>query len=348
MQRTTLKSIWHALLLCSALIPGFVQANEALFKVGFRFIQLPDPVSNKSMKAVIFYPANAKSSQAKIGPVELMAEENASLHKGRYPLILISHGNGGSLFSHHDTATFLAKNGFVAAAIEHPGDNFRDDSGLGTDRVLIGRNLQLSALVDHLLGHTDFSATIDPNRIGVTGFSAGGYTALLMVGAKPKFELLKLYCQRQPKSALCLGGGLIQLSSPPLASKADPRIRAAFVMSPVGAFFDGEGLSHINVPVYVYAASADDVLPVQENAAKVTTGIRTLTKYAEIPDAGHFVFLAPCSSEMKAIAPVPCSDRAGVNRRGAHETLNREIVTFFQAQMDSNSSLQRNTASDAR
>ncbi len=329
-QRILLTVLRHTLFLFCALISSLAQANEPLFKAGFRFTQLSDPVGNKPMKAAVFYPANATSSRTKVGPVEIMAEENAPLHQGRYPLVLISHGNGGSLFSHHDTATFLAQNGFVAVAIEHPGDNFRDSSGLGTDRVLIGRNLQLSTLLDHLLAHADFSSVIDPTRIGAAGFSAGGYTALLMVGAKPKFALLKAYCQRQPKSVLCLGGGSVHLSSPALMPKADPRVRAAFVMSPVGAFFDSESLSPVSVPVYVYAATADEVLPVQENAAKVKIGLRTVAQYVEVPNAGHFVFLAPCSTEMQAIAPMICRDPADVDRRAVHELLNREMATFFK------------------
>lgn len=297
-------------------------------------MQLRDPVSERQMKAVLFYPADAATSRTKVGPLVIAAAENAPVVRGqRYPLVLISHGNGGSLFSHHDSATFLAQHGFVAAAIEHPGDNFRDTSGQGTDRVLVGRNLQLSALLDHLLNAAEFGAVIDRSRIGVAGFSAGGYTALLMAGAKPKFALLKPYCVRQPDSVLCRGGGGVALSAPPLAPKADPRIRAAFVMSPVGAFFDRESLSQVEIPVYLYAAANDEVLPADENARKVKSGLRVAPKYAEVAAAGHFVFLAPCSPDMKSVAAALCTDPPQVDRTAVHEQLNREAVLFFKEKL---------------
>ena len=41
------------------------------------------------------------------------------------PVIVISHGSGGSFLGHHDTAETLADAGFVVAAISHPGITFR-------------------------------------------------------------------------------------------------------------------------------------------------------------------------------------------------------------------------------
>jgi len=44
------------------------------------------------------------------------------------PLIVISHGHGGSFLGRHDLAEVLADSGFVVAAINHPGDTFSDMS----------------------------------------------------------------------------------------------------------------------------------------------------------------------------------------------------------------------------
>jgi len=242
---------------------------------------------------------------------------------------LLSHGSGGTMFSHQDTAAFLAKRGFIVAAIEHPGDNFRDESGLGTDRVLVGRSMQLSTLLDSLLSQAPFSTSIDSTKIGVAGFSAGGYTALVMVGANPKFSRLKAYCALYPKSILCSGGGTVSVSSPPLAPKADERIRAAFVMSPVAAFFDHESLSRITVPIELYAANGDSVLPIQDNARWVRDNVPTLVKYTEVPDADHFVFLSPCTPQMESIMPSLCLDHPGIDRRAIHESVNSDMLRFF-------------------
>lgn len=300
---------------------------------GFRLLELNDPVGRKQMKAAVFYPAQESGGTTKMGPLEIAAAKDAPIQAGRHPLVLFSHGNGAGMFSHHDIASELAKQGFIVAAIEHPGDNFRDDSGLGTDRVLIGRNLQLTALLDFLLGHPALAPSIDPVRVGAAGFSAGGYTALLMVGAQPKFDLLKAYCARAPGSALCVGGGTVRISSPPLLAKPDARIRAAFVMNPVLAFFDQDGLSRISVPVHVYSAANDSVLPAQGNTFRVDQALRTLTKHVEVPGAEHFVFLSPCTPPMKSAAPALCADPPGIDRQAVHDTLNRDAAAFFRTHL---------------
>ena len=43
------------------------------------------------------------------------------------PLILISHGMFGDMFSHHDTAGFLADAGFAVAAVNHILDVVEDE-----------------------------------------------------------------------------------------------------------------------------------------------------------------------------------------------------------------------------
>ena len=330
-----MRKLIHNLVFVICLATKLAYSADTDFGAGFRMVELIDPIGREAMKAAVFYPTDENRGSTKMGPLEIMAIKDAPVRSGRYPLVLLSHGNGAGMFSQHDIASALAKHGFVVAAIEHPGDNFRDESGLGTDRVLIGRNLQLTALLDFLLTNPTFALSLDPAKVGVAGFSAGGYTALLMVGAKPKFDLLKEYCARTPSSVLCANSGKVRVSSPPLVAKTDERVRAAFVMSPVAAFFDQNSLAGISVPVYVYAAANDSVLPIQSNALPVSKALRTLTKYAEIPGADHFVFLSPCTSQMKSITPTLCLDPPGVERHTVHEALIRDATTFFRAHLNS-------------
>lgn len=305
-------------------------SNEIRF-VGFRTVQLEDPVSQKLMKAAIFYPSETAITPTEIGMIKLDAARDIPIKMGRYPLVLFSHGNGGGLFSHHDFAIFLAKNNYLVAMIEHPEDNFRDSSGLGTDRVWIGRNLQMSALLDYLLQDALLADNIDTNKIGVAGFSAGAYTALLMLGAKPNFALLLNYCQTLPTSVLCEQTDIL-LSKPPLIAKGDQRIRAAFVMSPVAAFFDQQGLSEVVKPVYLTAAEKDTVIPLQYNAAHIKSILSSLVQYTVIPNADHFVFLSPCTTVMRSEMPSICTDSVNVNRNKVHEFINQEALNFFNDQ----------------
>jgi predicted dienelactone hydrolase len=304
-------------------------AASADWGAGLRFIHLKDPVTHTMMSAAVFYPTKAITGSTAIGPLEIAAVQDAPLRQGRYPLVLLSHGNAASMLSQHDIASALAKRGFVVAAIEHPGDNFRDESGLGTDRVWVGRNLQLIALLDFLLAHPDFAQQLDPTQIGVAGFSAGAYTALLMIGAKPKFDLLQTYCERH-KSVLCSHNSRVRVSSPPFTVQADARVRAAFIMSPVGAFFDSTSLSDIKAPVYIYAAANDSILPIQSNVLPLHKALQTIVNYSEIPGADHFIFLSPCTAKMKAITPKLCTDPQGVDRVEIHQKLIVDAADFFR------------------
>ncbi|WP_420836519.1 hypothetical protein [Candidatus Erwinia dacicola] len=45
-----------------------------------------------------------------------------------YPLVLISHGNMGSMWRYYDFSTSLAQQGYILATVIHQGDNFQDSS----------------------------------------------------------------------------------------------------------------------------------------------------------------------------------------------------------------------------
>jgi predicted dienelactone hydrolase len=321
------------LLFLTSVLCGTANATESPFRAGVSMVQLNDPVSQQSMKAAVFYPTKDEATVTRLGPLEIAAKRDATIQGGRFPLVLLSHGNGGSMFSHHGTAVSLASQGFVVAAIEHPGDNFKDDSGQGSDRVFIGRQQQLTALLDFLLGRSAFKQAIDSQKIGVMGFSAGAYTALVMVGAKPNFDLLKRYCERVPKNILCAGQGQVRWSTPALKIQADNRVRAAFVMSPLGVVFEKENLASVTAPVYVYAAAADSVLPLHDHALAVKSKLQSLTQYTEIPGADHYVFLSPCSEQMKNITPTLCTDPPGVDRLAIHRQMNADALAFFRTEL---------------
>src|SRR3546814_17232087 len=77
-------------------------------------------------------------------------------------------------------------------------DLVRDISGNGQAAVMAGRPIQVSATISALLADPRWKRLVDPDRIGVAGFSAGGYTSLLVVGAEPRFDRFLGYCERHP------------------------------------------------------------------------------------------------------------------------------------------------------
>ncbi len=136
-------------------ITGLVIATQALAaQVGWSQIDIPGAPPDALVTTVaLYYPTQAAATQVVMGPfvlnVALQAEPEPSL-KG---LILISHGVGGSELAHSRLAEALARQGYLVAALRHPGDNWKDGSLLEKtpERYFDVRPRQVSHVIDALL-----------------------------------------------------------------------------------------------------------------------------------------------------------------------------------------------------
>ena len=251
------------------------------------------------------------------------------------PLIVISHGNGGDFRSHHDTATALAKAGFVVVALTHTGDNWRDQSR-ATD--LVGRTRQLSVVIDYMTRDWSARDGIDADRIGAFGFSAGGFTVLAAAGGDPDLGRLADHCRANPGFYDCrlIGqhAGTMKDGAAAPRLPHDARIKALAVAAPaLGFTFTKEGLSRVTQPVQLWQAGADQILPAPFYVEPVRDALPTPPEYRRVEGAAHFDFLPPCSPELAAAAPMICTPTPGFDRAAFHETLNREVVRFFREKL---------------
>src|SRR5258708_34334517 len=92
----------------------------------------------------------------------------------------------------------LAQAGFVVAALTHPGDNNRDESkfvGAPVDRPR-----EVNHMLDYMLTAWPEHDRIDPNRIGVFGFSSGGFTTLVPGGGVPDMKREGEFCAQYPQN----------------------------------------------------------------------------------------------------------------------------------------------------
>ena len=285
------------------------------------------------MRAIAVYPTQASGPPTERRPFTVDAILNAAPAAGTFPLIVVSHGTGGSNLTHHDSMTALARAGFVVAAVEHPRDNFRDENGFGTDLQLIGRPHHMVALIDGALAHTAIGGIIDRSRIGMTGHSAGGYTALLVAGAVPNFALTEEYRKAVPFDFYRSRADKVASfrRKPELAYVSDPRVRAIFVMAPALAYvFDHKALSKVAIPVKLYRPGADELIPHPWDAERIASMLPQQPEYDVVEGAGHFVFLAPCSAALAAMAPPICTDPPGIDRNAVHRRLNDAMIGFFR------------------
>src|SRR5690349_6056939 len=177
----------------------FSAAIGASSPVGFQLVRAPDP-GGAPLTVAIWYPTTSQPLPTTLlGLVLMDVAPNAPVSGQALPLIVISHGNGGGPGSHADTAMSLAAAGFIVAAPTHTGDNYRDESAVGSSHWLIDRSRHIHATLNYMLTQWSSHDRIAPQRIGVFGFSAGALTALAVIGAEPDLSLVASHCAATPE-----------------------------------------------------------------------------------------------------------------------------------------------------
>jgi predicted dienelactone hydrolase len=301
--------------------------------VGFQTVLVPDP-GNTPIFVGIWYPSNDPVFPLTISLDRQNLARDGAVEGTGLKLVMMSHGLGGGFAGHLDTSLALAQAGFVAAALTHTGDNAQDHSR----QVQIGdRSRQLRVVADWLLQTWPSHAHLDPAHIGVFGFSAGGFTALVAAGGVPDFRRIDTHCATYPAEFTC---GLTaqarregaNLSAAPTRTLVhDPRIKAAVVAAPaLGFTFGKAGLAGVGIPVQLWRAEQDHTLPQPFYAQAVADDLPTPPDYHVVPNAQHLDFLSPCSARQAAIVPAICQSRPGFDRAAFHAAFNAAVVAFFR------------------
>src|SRR5262249_40903827 len=152
--------------------------------IGFQQLMVPDP-DGEPLPVAIWYPSNTTPSLRPLGTFSQSVAIDGEVSGRRLPLIVMSHGSGGSAASHYDTAAAFAGAGVVVAAVTHTGDNSVDQRYAGNRKDLIDRPRQLKLVTDYVLSVWSGHANIDAARLGAFGFSLGAFTALVGSIAQP-------------------------------------------------------------------------------------------------------------------------------------------------------------------
>jgi predicted dienelactone hydrolase len=308
----------------------FTFCGTCVQAAGFQHGLAVDP-DGKPLEIGIWYPSQATARPVTIGPTTMSVAVDGTAQGTRLPLVVMSHGTGGSYLGHYDTAIALADAGFVVVAVTHTGDNYADQS---RSRDIMDRPRQISRVIDHMLSTWDGHATIDPVRIGMFGFSAGGFTTLVSIGGIPDLSKIGPMCREYPEDFACqlIAKSNSNVAPPPTpaAPAADPRIKAAVVAAPaLGFTFSPDGLKNVKVPVQLWRAENDIIVPHPRYAEAVRLALPEAPDYHVVANAGHFDFLAPCSSALASIAPAICASAVGFDRAAFHASFDAAVLSFF-------------------
>jgi predicted dienelactone hydrolase len=300
------------------------------FSAGFEQVTVPDP-GGVPLEAGIWYPSDAPALPQRLGLFEQTVAAGGAIVGHGLPLIVMSHGSGGSFEGHYDTALALAEAGFVVAAVTHTGDNYRDQSAFSR---VENRGRHISALLDYMLASWPHHDLLDPARIGMFGFSAGGFTTLVMIGGKPDMTRVLPHCSEHPDEWACRKLGGTHTPRAVDAFAKDPRIAAAVIAAPaIGYTFKPKGLADVRAPIQLWRGDSDEILPHPYHAQNVYDALPTKPDYRVVPNAGHFAFLAPCTPALARVAPEICRDPEGFDRAAFHRAFNAAVVDFFEEKL---------------
>lgn len=296
---------------------------------GLSMIDIPAREGALALKSAVWTPCSLAPNQVELGVTVVRATRNCPVQGTDLPLIVMSHGTGGSFLGHHDTASALADAGFVVAALNHPGDTFGDLSRQMSVSVFGTRVADVRRLIDHLLHAWSDQGKLDPARIGIFGFSRGGYTSLVALGATPTWTHRKDLCP--PGSTLQLCQEIARGERPELTS-ADSRIKVAVVVDPLSVF-NAEGLKRVRVPVQLWASEHGGDGVTFASVKELRAGLPVPPDWHVASGAGHFAFLAPCSAALSRLAPEICQDNPGFDRVTFHGSFNATVSAFFKSHL---------------
>ncbi len=192
---------------------------------------------------------------------------------------------------------YLAAHGYIAAAVNHPGNNALEPYTIQGFTLWWLRARDLSVVLDRMLADRTFGPRIDKSRIAAAGFSLGGYTMIEIAGAITNPQAVVDYCNSPRSHGTCNipeFPGLVQKAENLQKTDAkfaaafaagdksyrDPRIRAVFAIAPaIGAGFSPQNLAKISIPVEIVAGAADPIAtppPTTPNISPATYAAQNL------------------------------------------------------------------------
>ena len=303
----------------------------------------------------VWYPSDALETTRTRGPFVLSAAWDGAPIRGNGGLVILSHGSGGSAMLYHDMARVLVEAGFVVAAPEHQGDNWRDQTKTGPDSWKL-RPAEVSSAIDLVQGEPRFAPLVNRDKVGVYGMSAGGLTALEFAGATWSLNRLVKHCadHLEEDTGFCafremVGGKLDQEMMGRLKTQfvegaksgmvdsreyghQDGRVKAVVAAVPVAAVIDPASLRALRASTGLISADKDQVLAPRWHVLAVEATCFSCTAIGTVKGGGHMSILSPLPDEIVRGLGVWAKDPAGFDRSSL-TSIYKGIAGFFAGRL---------------
>lgn len=316
-------------------------------RVGFRYIEFHDDVRDRPAHTAVWYPGLRPASGAEKvmylaafeGRAYLDAEVDDS--GAPYPLIMFSHGNSGISVQSFTLCEHLASQGFVVAAPNHEGNTIFDSpSDEEVAQIARERPMDIVFTLGEMQSHADFSAAIDPARIGIAGHSFGGYTTLVLAGAEGDVDSAKARCAASGGAEIFCPYVEYWQPGEMLRRPAGAEVfMAALALAPGGySAFGDEGLAMVDMPLMLMGGDLDDMTG--EEVIPIYTALPAPKHKIVITGAGHMSFTDICRLDL----PVPeleemCDPALYMDIDRAFEIIDVFATAFFRYELCGEKSL---------
>jgi predicted dienelactone hydrolase len=331
-------------------------------KVGFRQGHLKDQLrpnwdgtGPRPLSWTAWYPTSdaAVEQERFLGPAsppwftigKMAAEAPLLATPNRYPVVLLSHGTGGSALGLGWLGRRLAQRGFVAIGVNHHGNTLSEPYRAEGFLCWWERARDLTVLLDQIVQYGEFADRLDIERVFVAGYSLGGCAAAALLGAVTEHSRF----QRSETSRDFARGvpefpdladhlpDLIERSAifrdswaRKSVSYHDARFKAALMLAPGRGLlgFNEASLAAIEAPSRIVIGGAD---PTLHASRWLHARLRVGTLDVLAPEVGHYVFHPEATEAGRRAAPDTCADGLGVNRAAVHGRVVAAANELFRA-----------------
>ena len=264
------------------------------------------------------------------------------------PLVLLSHGTGGSAAMLAWLAEPLARAGYVVVGLNHHGNTAAEDLPTPEGFMLSWeRAVDLSRVLDRVLDDAKFGPLIDSSRVGAAGFSLGGYSVVAVTGGRVSLSQWEAFCASAQRDSTCepqpeFPNAFVEFEKirnrpDVLASLEhhgdsfrDTRFKAAFAMAPVGSWLTSASLSEVSVPMRIVVGAEDRTTPVATNAKRIS-GMIPGAQLLVLERVGHYSLLAECTASGMKQRTDLCHEESGVERANVHRRVAADAEAFFDS-----------------
>ncbi len=279
-------------------------------RVGLRTVKFLDAArNNRPVVISLWYPTNA---QERSYPYSLrlgfhdysysgsVAENAEPKTAQKFPLILYSHTQLGERQQIAYALEHLASYGFVVAGIDHFGATPSNPDFASYVNGLVNRPEDVLFVISELKAFQN----IDASRLGLFGYSYGGFTMFNVAGVGISEQNLESFCTNHALDLTCLMRGYmpeLEKKRGQAIASLHPSFSAIMVLAPFGApWLSTTALQQLHTPLFVLAGTADQTALYARDAKHFFEQAASNPKYLlSLQDARHNVFKM-CPSNVPA------------------------------------------------